>query len=73
VRLAATVLTALIVLHAVDGQEVSVNPAQITTLHAQRDEANKLVVHDVVCVVGLASGKFVSVAESCSVVRSRLP
>ena len=62
----------LIVLHTVDGREVSVNPEQVTTLHATRDEGNKLVTDEAHCVVMLTDGKFVSVAEACDEVRKLL-
>ncbi|SIO34980.1 hypothetical protein SAMN05443247_04271 [Bradyrhizobium erythrophlei] len=63
----------LVVLHTVDGHEVSINPALVTSLHAaKKNQENQLLVNDVRCVVGLADGKFVSVAESCDVVRKLL-
>jgi hypothetical protein len=63
---------ALIVLHAVDGREVSINPVMVTSLHAATDQNNKLLTNSVRCRVGLADGKFVSVAESCDAVRKLL-
>lgn len=63
----------LVLLHTVDGREVSVNPEQVTSLHANKaNEDNKLLTSDVSCVVGLTDGKFVSVAESCEAVRKLL-
>jgi hypothetical protein len=58
----------LIVLHSVDGREISVNPQLVTSLHAAKG-ANKLLVGEARCVVSLADGKFVSVIETCDVVR----
>ena len=59
----------LVVLHSVDGREVSVNPQLVTSLHAATDQNNKLLTGDVRCVIGLADGKFVSVIEDCDAVR----
>jgi hypothetical protein len=63
----------LVVLHTLDGREVSVNPSLVTSLHASKeDEENKLLIEGVRCVVSLADGKFVSVSETCDVVRKLL-
>lgn len=60
----------LIVLHAVDGHEVSILPSQVTHLVAAKDKTpNKLFVEDVRCIVYMVDGKFVTVTEACSVVR----
>jgi hypothetical protein len=63
----------LVVLHTVDGHEVSINPQQVTSLHAGKpDQDNKYFVESVQCVIGLTDGKFVSVAEPCDDVRRQL-
>jgi hypothetical protein len=62
----------LVILHSVDGREVSLAPHQVTSLHARTKAPNKLVAEDVSCVVGLSDGKTVSVAESCEAVRRLL-
>lgn len=63
----------LVLLHTVDGREVAVNPEQITSLQAAKeDEPNKVLVETVRCVVGFTNGKFVSVVEHCDVVRKLL-
>lgn len=63
----------LIVLHTIDGREISINPAQVTSLHAAKPgEANKQLALGVRCLVNLTDGKFVSVAESCETVRRML-
>jgi len=63
----------LIVMHTVDGREVSINPKQVTSLHgAKNGQGNQLLTGDVSCVVGLTDGKFISVAESCDAVRKLL-
>jgi len=64
---------ALIVLHSVDGYEVSINPEMVTTLRASKDNAeNKLLTDKVRCIIGTSDGKFVSVAETCEAVRKLL-
>jgi len=69
--LAVVLLTLrLIVLHAVDGREVSIAAEQVTSLTAAKDDKpNALLAESVRCVVNLADGKFITVAEKCSVVR----
>lgn len=68
--LALVVAVSMIVLHTVDGHQVSINPALVTSLHAAKaDQPNKLYTEAVRCVVGLADGKLVSVAEDCDTVQ----
>ena len=62
----------LIVLHSVDGREVTINAEMVTSLHAATDQGNKLLTKSVRCRVGLADGKFVSAVESCDAVRQLL-
>lgn len=63
----------LLVLHTVDGHEVTIAPSQITTLRAARDDQpNELFTEEVRCVIGTTDGKLVTVAEKCSVVRQLL-
>jgi len=60
----------LIVLHQVDGREVAINPAQVTSLHAALPgKPNKIVVPGARCLVGLVDGKFAAVLETCAAVR----
>ncbi|MEY9235417.1 hypothetical protein ABIF78_007740 [Bradyrhizobium japonicum] len=61
---------ALIVLHTVDGREVSIAPAMVTSLMAARDDKpNELFTESARCLVNLVDGKFITVAEKCSAVR----
>jgi hypothetical protein len=63
----------LVVFHTVDGYEVAVNPKQVTSLTAaKQDSSNKLLAKAVSCVIGMTNGKFHSVAESCEEVKRRL-
>jgi hypothetical protein len=67
------VAAAFIMLHTIDGLEVSINPAQVTSLHAKRtDRPNNLLTDRAVCVVGLTDGKFVTVIEDCASVRAMI-
>lgn len=60
----------LIVLHSIDGHEVTIASRHVTSLRAARDDRpNELFKEDVSCVIGLVDGKFVTVAEKCSAVR----
>ena len=58
----------LIILHTVDGREVQINPSYVTSVHGRRDE-NRHITEHANCLIHLADGKFVSVTESCDVVR----
>ena len=63
----------LIVLHTVDGREVTIAPDQVTQLTASKDGTpNKMLVEAGKCVIGLTDGRFVTVAERCSAVRQLL-
>jgi hypothetical protein len=66
----ATTVLWLIVLHAIDGREVTIATKQITSLTAAKDDKpNKVLAEPVRCVVNLVDGKFITVAETCSAVR----
>ena len=63
---------AFIVLHNVDGDEISVNIEQIVTLHHTKESkgaTNTLIASGTKCVIGLANGKIVSVVEDCGTIR----
>jgi hypothetical protein len=67
------VLMGLIVLHTLDGNEVAINPQQVTSLHSGKPgQSSKLFVQGVNCVVGLTDGKFVSTIENCDQVLKML-
>lgn len=73
-NLATLIALVLIQLHTVDGRIVHINPAQITELAQPRpDKTPNKQFHDAVeCVIKLADGSYVSVAESCAEVASRV-
>lgn len=63
----------LVVLHTVDGHEVAVNPALVTSLIAARQgETSQHFTAEVRCMINLADGKFVTVTETCESVRRLL-
>ena len=64
-------LVALIVVHMVDGREVTINPKQVTRLAEARQEGDpqKKLTDEVHCVVYMTDGSYVSVAEECDMVR----
>ncbi len=60
----------LVLLHLLDGQEISIAPQQMTSLRAHRsDRPNKLFVDEVNCLISLTDGKFVTVRETCAEVQ----
>lgn len=62
---------ALMVLHRVDGGEVFINPAQVTSLRLV-EGALSARIGGGHCLVGLTDRKFVSVLESCAEVKRLL-
>jgi hypothetical protein len=64
----------LIALHAVTGNEIDINAAEITSMYeTKEDDANdKLIVQGVRCVINMTDGKFASVREQCSEVRDEV-
>jgi uncharacterized protein YlzI (FlbEa/FlbD family) len=65
-------LQILIVLHAVDGRPIYLNPKTVVRLTQSVDGKNVLVVDSAKCLVSFVDGKFVSVRETCDEVRTRL-
>jgi hypothetical protein len=66
----ALVTSSLIVLHAVDGRPVTINPSHVTSLQqAKPGEANRSFVEGVHCMVNLTDGKFISTRETCETIR----
>jgi hypothetical protein len=57
----------LVALHNGAGQEVFVNPREVTNLQGPKTRA--LFVKHVHCLVGFSDGKFVTVTETCEAVR----
>ena len=67
------IATRLILLHSVEGHEVTISPDQVTSLRAAiPHRPNQLITEDVACLVNLTDGKFISVIESCAEVRTLL-
>lgn len=62
----------LVLLHAPDGREIRVNPDSITSMHAGTGSGNKLITEGARCLINLADGKHVAVAETCDDVRDRV-
>jgi len=68
------ILFELVVLHTVDGREIDINPAEITQLHESHtdDSPDRLLVNGVRCVVSTTDGKFISVREECTEIRTTI-
>lgn len=68
------VAAALVMLHRVDGGEVFINPAQVTSLHARIGGvgSNRHLTGEAHCALWLSDGKLVSVLEDCARVRRLL-
>lgn len=62
----------LIPLHNVDGRDIFVNPANVTSLYEARaaDDPKKSFTKEVACMIGLSDGRFVTVSEDCDTARS---
>jgi len=67
-------LALLIVLHTLDGREIDVNPAQITSMREAKpdDASGKYFANGVRCMISAADGKFISVVETCAAVRQKI-
>jgi uncharacterized protein YlzI (FlbEa/FlbD family) len=66
------VAVTLIILHALNGDEVSVNPDSITSMRdraPEHDADDRLMAKGVECMISLSDGKNVSVVEHCDKVR----
>jgi hypothetical protein len=65
------VLFFLVIFHGADGEEVEVNPDQVTSIRAPREksEVDKLLPKTARCLINMADGKFVAVREDCAEVR----
>lgn len=63
---------ALVLLHRVDGGEVTVAAGHVTSLRSTPGRLDKLTPKDTRCLVGLDDGKFVAVLEACRDVRKLL-
>jgi hypothetical protein len=65
-----TLVYLLIILHSIQGHEVTISPDQVTNLRASRpDKPNTLFTEQARCVVSLTDGKFVTVKETCAEIR----
>lgn len=66
----------LIVLHNIDGDEVSVNPEHVVALSHTREASkgmpNQLITSGAKCVISLSNGKMVSVVEGCGMIRQAI-
>ena len=61
----------LLLLQAMDGHQIHVNKDAIVTISEPR-KIGRLGTDKFNCVIGLTSGKYVSVIETCDSVRKRL-
>lgn len=61
----------LVVLHGVDGREIDVSVAEITSVYCKiPNDKNKLLTEGANAVVNLTDGKHISVKETCSEIRA---
>lgn len=58
----------LVLLHALDGHVILINPHAVTSMHASAGP-NVHVADGVQCLINTSDGKFVSVIETCEKVR----
>ena len=64
----------LVVLHRIDGGEVAVSPAHITSMHekAPGSARDKLISGEARCIIWLSDGKLLSVLEPCQTVKQMM-
>jgi hypothetical protein len=67
-------LTTLLLLHSVDGREIDVNPAEITSLSEARasGDPKKQFTDNVRCVIFLTDGRYLTVDEECHQIRGMI-
>lgn len=63
------VAIALVQFVTAGGARVDVNPVEVSSV---REPAGTLLSKNVKCVIGFTNGRFLSLAEDCSVVRRKL-
>jgi hypothetical protein len=61
----------LVVLHTLDGRDIIINPAQVTSMREAHDDDadHKAFTGGVRCMINTTDGKFVTVIEECETVR----
>jgi uncharacterized protein YlzI (FlbEa/FlbD family) len=64
------ILLHLIVLHGLDGNEININPNEITVMRGK--EQGKHLPSTAECAISMADGKFVAVKETCNEVRQKI-
>jgi hypothetical protein len=57
----------LVVLHGPGGHDILINPSTVTSMTGPRSGKN--ISDDVKCLINTTDGKFISVIETCDVVR----
>jgi hypothetical protein len=62
----------LVALTGPDGQVIVVNPQSVVSIRTVREPTKGQFGKDVQCLIHTSDGKFLSVVESCEVVRERL-
>ena len=64
----------LVVLHRIDGGEVAVSPAHITSMHSKAlgGARDKLITGEARCIIWLSDGKLLSVLEPCQTVKQMM-
>lgn len=60
----------LIRLHGPDGNEIDINPREITVMREK--EQGKHLTPGVECAISMSDGKFVAVVETCDQVRQKI-
>jgi uncharacterized protein YlzI (FlbEa/FlbD family) len=65
----ALIALRMIIVHNVEGHEVSINPDHIVSLREARDVDRRLVSDKVRCFITLVDGKYQTVIEECVTVR----
>jgi hypothetical protein len=62
----------MIELHTLDGTPVQINPVMVVSLRRPQGRDKQVMHKDVQCIVNFVDGKFITVVESCAVVRQKL-
>lgn len=68
-RVLGNAVLVFVLLHGPNGHEIVLNSRMVTSMHAGPGAGNQLVTEDARCIINTADGKFVSVIETCDIVR----
>jgi len=65
-------MTDLVELHTLDGMPLQINPVMVVSLREPQAKDRRVMHGNVQCIVNFVDGKFITVVETCAVVRAKM-